>query len=375
MKIGLLTTSYPRYAGDYRGVFVKNLVDSLIASGVDVELIEPRGYDVLKRGAGLIPNLKRSFVAKLTFPVYCLHFLLIAVARAPRCDLLHANWSLSGWIAVIAGRLAGRRVLLTERSPLLIETENKWLNRFTGWVMHRSDALVTISEAARRRLKEKFTDLEFAVIPNGVDNDVFKPATDGSDRSELGFDDNAVNIVTVGRVTAVKRLDTLLEALEGVVTAGHDVRAVVLGDGDMLPFFEAQVAASDSLRSRVRFTGRKPQGDVARWMRAADVFVLCSAGESGGNVIFEAMSTGLAVISTPVGWAADYIDDGKNGMITPVGDADVLRDRLERLIADVKLRQRMGGKARATIIEKKLTWNGCAERYQACYRQVLEDAA
>ena len=79
MKVALLTTSYPRFEGDFRGIFIEKLVQAVRHSGVDVVLVEPRGYDALKRGAGLIPNLRTSMLARLLFPIYCVHFLFIAI--------------------------------------------------------------------------------------------------------------------------------------------------------------------------------------------------------------------------------------------------------------------------------------------------------
>ena len=368
MRVGLLTTSYPRYPGDYRGIFVKNLTDALRAGGVEVDVIEPPGYDVLKRGAGLIPNLRTSLLAKLAFPFYVAHFLLIALAKARHCDLFHANWSLSGLVAVIAGKFTGRRILLTERSPLLINTSNRWLNRATGWVMRRCDRVVTISAAAREALERKFPDLDVGVVPNGVDVELFAPAGANTE-----VDDRM--IVTVGRVTAVKRLDVLLAALAALAGKGIDARACVVGDGEARGALEDEIARDGKLSGNVTFTGAKPQNEVAQWMQRSGIFVLCSEAESGGNVILEAMSTGLAVVSTPVGWAEEFIEDGTNGFLVPVGDAAALEQTLERLIEDAGLRHRLRHAARETILERRMSWSGCADRYRNEYDKLAAPGA
>lgn len=369
MKVGLLTTSFPRFAGDYRGIFVKRLVDGLVERGIAVDVIEPRGYDVLKRGAGLVPNLKTSFVARLVFPLYCVHFLVIAAVGALRCDLLHANWSLSGFFAVIAGKLAGRKIVLTERSSLLIESRNRWVNTFIGWVMRRSDERVTISDLARRRLEEKFPDLEFRVISNGVDEDMFRPHGENPQRDPR--EGQTTGILAVGRVTVSKRLGVLLDAAGQLIEKGFGLQVAIVGDGEALESLQAQAAKSPVLTGHVRFPGRKSPEEVAKLMRESDVLVLCSDRESGGNVILEAMSSGLALVSTPVGWAADYITDGENGFIVPVGDADALAAKLELIIENPALRRELGARARQTVMERGLTWRGCAERYQACYERIL----
>jgi len=371
MKVGLLTTSYPRYEGDYRGVFVKHLVEALQKSGVDVEVIEPSGYGPLKRGAGLIPNLKTSNAARLLFPIYCVHFLVLALVRAARCDLLHANWSLSGFFAVIAGSLLRKAVLLTERSSFLIGSRSARINSWMGWIMRRCAAVVTISGGAREALAKKFPDVEIGVVPNGVDDSLFSPVHREDARGRLEFDEGVVHVVTVARLTEGKRLDVLLSALAGLSARGLDFRAWVVGGGELLQPLRLQVEGERGLSGRVVLVGEQTQQEVAGWLAAADVFVLTSAGESGGNVLLEAMSSGVAVVSTPVGWAADFVSSGDNGILTPIGDAAALEAQLGALVVDGSERKRLGAAARATIEERGLNWEGCARRYIEYYRELL----
>lgn len=368
MRVALLTTSYPRFDGDYRGVFIQKLERALCESGVDVVVVEPRGYDVLKRGAGLIPNLQTSLAARLAFPFYCLHFLAIALFHAVRCDLIHANWSLSGFFAVIAAKVTRRRVIVTERGQFLIDAEGKWINRWLHWVLRGATTRVVISESAREAMERKFPDLSFHTVPNGVDDDAFSPARHAEARTSLGLEDGATHILTVGRLTSVKRLDTLVDALVALRSRG-EFRLWVVGDGEEREKLGRAVSRA-GLDARVAFLGAKPPEEAARWMCAADVFVLCSAGEGGGNVILEAMAAGLAVVATPVGWARDYIADGENGILFPVGDAAALGDALGALLTSRERVAALGAAARATIEQERLNWAGCAARYVEHYREL-----
>ncbi len=371
MRVGLLTTSYPRFPGDYRGIFVEKLVNGLRARGIDVRLIEPRGYGALKAGSGLVANLKASRIAKIEFPFYCLHFFMLALLTALRCDLLHANWTPSGLFAVLAGKLFRKPVVLTERSRLLIQSQDHRLNRFLHWVMRRCDARVTISGSARKQLEGKFPDLDFSVIPNGIDHQMFSPERRARLRSELDFEEDPHDVLSVGRLAEVKRIDTLLSALGALHRRGIHFKARVIGDGELREPLEA-ITRSEELIEKVAFLGGMPQEDAAKWICASDVLVLCSAGESGGNVILEAMSAGLAVVSTPVGWAADFIEDGRNGLLFPVGDASTLEEKLELLLTTPGATRRLGKAARETVLERELTWPGCAERYERLYREATE---
>lgn len=370
MKVALLTTSYPRFDGDFRGVFIARLADALRQQGVDVRVVEPGGYAALKQGAGLIPNLRTSWLARLEFPFYCLHFLVLAVRRARGCDLLHANWSLAGFFAVVAGRVCRTPVLVTERGQFLIDARNRWINRWLHWVLAGAKERVVISESARSTLESKFPDLSFHVIPNGVDDAAFSPVRRDDARIAIGIGGGGLHIVSVGRLTSVKRLDTLVEALAALARRRGGFRAWIVGDGDERESLRRAVETA-GLVERVTLVGSKPPAEAARWMCAGDVFVLCSEGEGGGNVVLEAMSAGLAVVATPVGWSRDFIVDGVNGVHVPVGDARALEGALDELLSSPSRVAGLGNAARRTIEEQRLNWPGCASRYIERYREVL----
>jgi glycosyltransferase involved in cell wall biosynthesis len=238
--------------------------------------------------------------------------------------------------------------------------------------MRRCDAVVTISEAARAGLAAKFPEISVEIIPNGVDEALFTPEAREAARAELGMDDTTLHVVTVGRLTAVKRLDVFVAALSALAHRGIEVRGWIVGDGELRARIEADVAADPALAGRVTCVGRRTQPEVARWIAAADAFVLTSAGETGGNVVLEAMSCGVCVVSTPVGWAADYLSSGENGMMVPVGDVDALADTLSALAADPARRRALGEAGHATIAERELHWRGCASRYVRRYRELTE---
>jgi len=371
LKVGFLTTAYPRFPEDPRGEFVKRLADELGKRGVRVEVIEPAGFDVLKRGAGFLPNLSTSLRARLAFPFYCARFQVLALVRSGGCDLLHANWSLTGWFAVVAGRVRRRKVLLTERSPFLIETNNRMVNGFVRLVIRSCDLVVTLSGQARENLARKFPEIDIRVVPNGVDEQLFSPSRRASLKRELGLGPDVQHLLSVGRLTPIKRVDVLFAALRRCAAEGARFHCWVIGDGELADELGSSVAGDGVLKDRVTFLGRKSHQEVARWMCAADVSVSCSEGETGGNTVLEAMSAGMTVITTPVGWANDYVQDGVNGVIVPAGDIDVLADRIGSLLRDPASMRSLGDRARRTIEERGLTWGSCADSYLALYREVL----
>ncbi len=348
-------------------MFVKRLVEALRSQAIEVTVVQPQGYESLTRGAGLVPNLKTSWRARMLFPFYCLSFWW-AVRKASRGqDVIHANWSLSGLFAVLPG---SRRLpkVLTERSPLLVESENGVITAFVRFVARRCNRVVTISESARKQLARKLPELDISVIPNGIDTARFNPSHRQEARGKHGIAPGDVLFLAVGRLTKVKRLDELFDALESLPAQGW--QAAVIGDGELREHFEER-ATGPQLHGRVRMLGRLPHEQVADWMNAADVMVLRSMQETGGNVVLEAMSSGAIPVSTPVGWANDFVVHDDTGFLVPVDDVEALGDVLRRLVKDEELRQRLARAGRSKVDEAGLTWQVCARRYKDIYQQIM----
>ncbi len=117
----------------------------------------------------------------------------------------------------------------------------------------------------------------------------------------------------------------------------------IYGDGeDRAKLTELAERLNREKGQRIFLRGRT--SDVPAAIRSAAVFLLCSEIEGMPNSLLEAMSLGLAVVSTdcPCGGPAEVIRDGENGLLIPVGDTEALGLALLRLMRDEQLRERLG---------------------------------
>lgn len=160
-----------------------------------------------------------------------------------------------------------------------------------------------------------------------------------------------VVFVAVGRAVAKKGFDDLLDALALLPADGPDWRLVHVGGGGLRDALQAQ-AERLGIAARVRFAGSMAQDGVIAELRAADVFVLpCKEGEDGDrdglpNVIMEAATQALPIVSTRFAGVPEFVRDGVEGLLVPPGDARALAGALETLAADPALRRRLGEAAR-----------------------------
>jgi len=190
-----------------------------------------------------------------------------------------------------------------------------------GLVRHAS--LVTVTgERMRRGLVERGVRPErIRTLPHAVDTQRFAPGTE-----EPSYD-----VISVGQLISRKRMDVLIDAVAELGRRGRVVRTAIVGAGPLQAELEQRIR-DRGVADRVTLLGFRH--DVEALLRQARLFALVSDWEGVPFAMIEAMCTGLVPIVTDVGTIADWIGDGKNGHIVPVGDAGALSASIERLLDD-----------------------------------------
>jgi len=187
----------------------------------------------------------------------------------------------------------------------------------------------------------------FAAVPSQPEGVGSRAAPDGRDAAD------PVVLLSVGRAVPKKGYDDLLEALARL-PATLSWRLVHIGGGPLLPSLRRRATAL-GLADRIDWLGPQPQDTVLRHYRRADLFVLASRiaadGDRDGlpNVLMEAQSQGLAVVSTRVSGVPELVVDGTTGVLVPPGDAAALAEALAGLIADPARRAALGEAGRARV--------------------------
>ncbi len=179
-----------------------------------------------------------------------------------------------------------------------------------------------------------------------------------------------VIILSVGRAVDKKGYEDLLRALHKLPPT-REWQFVHIGDGDLLPALK-HLGRELGIESRIRWLGALPQQEVLDWYRRADIFALaCRVSADGDrdglpNVLLEALSQRLAVLSTNVSGIPELIDQGQHGVMVSERDIDALSRALDRLIGDPDLRLRLGEAGSIRVHEKfslDTHINGIAARF------------
>ncbi len=228
--------------------------------------------------------------------------------------------------------------------------------RLSRRVWKKSGAVVANSEGLRKLALESAPRQPISVIPNGVDTTLFQPGI---------LPETPLRILIVARLIQRKGIGYLIEAVRRL--ASDKVELTIAGDGKQRVELEAQVEAAE-LCGSVRFLGVVAHDDLPAVYQSHHVFVLPSLNEGMSNTVLEAMATGLPVLMTDTGGAAEMVASGKNGYLLEARSADSIVAALEHYIDEPALIGRHG--ARSRVKAESMSWQTVAAAYRACYTNV-----
>ncbi len=262
-------------------------------------------------------------------------------------------------VAYLAARLRRKPFVLWTGVWMRLKTPfHRIFSPLTKHFYLHADAVVTYGTHVKKYLEaEGVAPERIFVAPHAVDNTACGlPVTEAEKaevRGRVGADRSKKIILYMGRLERAKGLDYLLDAFATVSCA--DAILVFVGAGSFRPALEAQVTRLGILQ-RVRFVGHVAPEDTRSWYAASHMLVLPSVTtptfkEPWGLVVNEALNQGIPVLATDaVGAAAGgLVQDGYNGFVVPERDSKALANRIQMLLADADLRQRLSANALKTI--------------------------
>ncbi|MFQ5422273.1 MAG: glycosyltransferase family 4 protein, partial [Anaerolineae bacterium] len=303
---------------------------------------------------------------------------LARMMRDGRFHIVHTHSSKAGVLGRAAARLG--------RVPIVVHTVHGWSfhDQMSPRRRHFYVALEKLGRAcgdativvAARDIEKGLAQgiggspADYHVIRSGIELDRFgHPRRERTAvRAELGVPEESLLVGCVTRLSPQKSPLTLVELFARVAAARPQTRFVVVGDGPLRGEMEARLAAV-GLTERVTLTGLRR--DVPELMAAFDLFVLTSLWEGLPRVLPQAMASGLPVVCTAADGSAEIVQDGVNGFLVERGDVAAMATRVGQLLADGKLRQRMGENGRVTA--QTFSARQMVDDIHRLYQQLLVD--
>ena len=184
------------------------------------------------------------------------------------------------------------------------------------------------------------------MVYGGVDTTPYK------DVKRVPRQGRRLSLLYVGRLSEEKGVHTAIEALGHL--ASHSATLTIVGDGE--PGYEARLrhlARKEDVESQVTFIPAQPKERLPALYQQADVFLFTSIWpEPFGRVIVEAMASGLTVIGTATGGAAEIMSDDENALLYEAGDARGLAEKIKKAAESPELCERLSKSGRVTAITK-----------------------
>ncbi|HVS70153.1 MAG TPA: glycosyltransferase family 4 protein [Phycisphaerae bacterium] len=282
-------------------------------------------------------------------------------------DLWEEPWALVSAQAVrLRNRMLPRCRVITETEQNINRKLPAPFEQFRKYVLKHADYAVCRNMEAESVLRAKGYRGEATVVPNAVDDELFRPLDREMCRKHFGF--SGFTVGYIGRFVERKGIQDLIAA---VARCPGSVRAVLVGSGDYQPALEKRIAELDA-GSRVRIIPQVAASELTPIMNAIDALVLPSRTvptwkEQFGRVIIEAHACETPVIGSDSGAIPEVV--GTGGRIFAEGDVGALAAAITDMAGDPAGTRHMGAAGKAQVHEK-YTWQKVAERMYSIYLAV-----
>ncbi|GAB4059611.1 glycosyltransferase family 1 protein [Uliginosibacterium sediminicola] len=371
LRISLVTETWPPEVNGV-AMTVSRLVEGLRERGHQVQVVRPR-----QRSDGATqPDTQRPDVLMpgLPLPGYNgLQFGLPAgrslrrLWESDRPDVVHAvTEGPLGWSA------------LSQARALRLPITSSYHTHFDGYSKHYGAGIIgPVIGAVLRRFHRRtlstmaptrvlVDSLSRAKVPGarllgrGVDVELFQPARRSQAlRERWGAGDEDLVVLNVGRLAAEKNLKLAARAFEAILAKHPRAKMVWVGDGPSRATLAKQFPAHV-------FTGAKRGEELATHYASADIFLFPSLTETYGNVVPEAMASGLAVVSYHDAAAAELISSGVHGLTVAAGDEQAFVAAAVQMADDSALRHTARIAARARV--EPITWEAVISEFESVLR-------
>lgn len=276
-RVLMVTGIYPTAQLPHKGSFIKSQVDSLIAEGLEVEVIHPKPGPVALRYASATLQV---FFKTLT----------------GRYDIIHGHYGLwclvtrMQWTTPVIASFLGSDLLGTVTSDGGYSNKGAFVVRISRWLGRRVDAVIVKSEGMKRKTLEGDN---IYVIPNGVDFEKFRPMPRAEARAELGWDPDHYYVLFCNDPGKPVKNFPLAQAAIGRLQA----RGV-----------SAELAIANGIAHE----------QVVLYMNASNALILPSIAEGSPNVVKEAMACNLPIVASNVGDVLQVIGRTKGCSVCPL---------------------------------------------------------
>lgn len=339
--------------------FYSQIIEEFQSRGYQVHVVTSDGPEVprLRKRADAVHIIPME---RAISPVADLRALLawVRILRRIRPELVFGGTPKAALLSMVASRMNGisRRAYFLQGLRLegTTGTRRRLLATMEWLTSSSSHVIVAVSTSLATRYQElhltagRSIEVPHCGSSHGVDSDYFSPMPrDTSFIRSLPMDPEVPIVLFIGRLTADKGPDTLIDALQLLRAEGINLQLLVLGAKDEEDSSHYQTRL-EACPTPVRMFDHLL--DVRPYIAAADLLVLPTRREGMPNAVLEAAAMGIPSVTTTATGAVDSVVDGETGLLVPPDHPRNLATAIRQLLTDPELHQRMGEAARSRAV-------------------------
>lgn len=382
-RLLLVSTEFPPGPGGI-GTQAFHLARGLSDLGWQVAVLSPQDYaseQEIQQMAAVQPFriVRQHHSGSAAFEGVGRLWSLARLAAEFQPDILLASGARAVWLAALYGKLSRCSWAAIAHGGTEFGTPVRWKRAASRWAYSQPDAVVCVSDYARRRMLEiDARGPRLEVITNGADDCVFKPVDPQKShalRQELGLQEAEI-MLTVGSLSERKGQEIVLRALPRILESRPGVVYVMVG----LPIIQEKLEKLSrelGVWQHVRFLGRVDQATLVAVYHACAVFVMASRcrpdgdAEGYGIAVIEAALCGKPAVVSGESGLAEAVLHGRTGLLVPENDPEALAQAILQMLGDDVLRLQMGQRAQERAAREQ-TWISRVALYDRLLRATLE---
>lgn len=351
-KICMLTLDFPYltkkgvlHSGG-ADVIVKELCDNLFSKGFDVTVISSKLKDyqgeVVPYKVIRVSNLFVGFRETKAFGTILM--TINSILKDQKFDIVHCHNPPVFLPAFILAKKSKAKLILTMHGPWAdLRKNSRFLaDKIEEFSIKHSDIVIAVSKSLKKRLDEKYNlaKNKIKVIENGVNTDIFRPATRKEKKSlrikyKIPIDKKV--ILYVGRFVKEKRVNDLLETIPLVTEQNSNVLYLLVGGGFDSKLINKWIEEHKDYKKYIKIIPSIPHENIHEIYKCADIFVLPSEAEGMSLSLLEAMASGLVSIVTNISSNTELIQNRKFGLSYSVGNFNLLANYILLCLKDFNL--------------------------------------
>jgi len=303
--------------------------------------------------------------------IFPLYFKAMQQINFKKYDLLHCHIYPASLVGSMLKRQTGLPLIITVQGGDIGDYQEnngffaRILKPVIATALKRADIVHVVSKDLKNQVRQMGIENSL-LIPNGVDNAVFKPANKKELRGKYKLPLECEIIVSHSRLTPKNGLDILIRAIQPL--KDQNIMLLIIGSGEQEKEL-IKLTKELKLKNEVKFLGYLSAKETAQYLALADLFVRPSRAEGFGISFLEAMACGIPVIGTKVGGITDIVKSGETGILIEPENVSALTEALQDLLGDLVKREEIGKRGR--LFAAEFYWEKIGSLLEHSYAKLI----